>query len=162
MGLKSFFFPRFTWRYALRVAGVAAAAYLIFGHVTVFTRINGASMEPAYRDGSWIFCSKLRYLFHAPRLGDVVTVRMAGDRVMYLKRVVALAGDTVEFRDGILFVNGQPRREPQVLGPCDWNLPPRQVAPGNVYVVGDNRSVPIELHMFGQTAVSRIAGGPLW
>jgi len=55
---------------------------------------------------------------------------------MLLKRIVALEHDTVAFRDGRLLVNQQEVKEPHVSGPCDWNLSPRQVKPGHVYVVG--------------------------
>ncbi len=79
--------------------------------------------------------------------------------MVYLKRVVAFPGETVEFKDGVLFVNGQPLQEPYVNGPCNWNLPPREVEPGQVYLVGDNRSMPMEQHDFGQTSERRIVGG---
>ena len=81
---------------------------------------------------------------------------------MLLKRVVAQESERVEFRDGKLFVNEREIEEPYVHYPCDWNLPPRQVEKGFVYVVGDNRSMPIENHHFGQTSKSRIMGVPLW
>ena len=81
---------------------------------------------------------------------------------MLLKRVVALGGDTVEFREGRLYVNGREVAEPYVNGPCDWNLPSRRVEEGSIYVVGDNRSMPMEGHDFGQTSSDRVIGVPLW
>jgi signal peptidase I len=90
----------------------------------------------------------------------VVVVRFAGSKVMLLKRVVGLEGERVEFRDGKLFVNESPLEEPYVRLPCNWNLSPRKVDNHCVYVVGDNRSMPIEHHYFGQTSVERIMGDP--
>jgi signal peptidase I len=116
-------------------------------------------MEPTCRDHSFAFCWRPKYVFSRPRRFDVVTVRYAGRRVMLLKRIVALAGETVEFRKGILLVDGKPLEEPYVHYRAVWNLPPRVVAPGNVYIVGDNRGGSIDRHRFGQTAVSRIVGG---
>ncbi len=81
---------------------------------------------------------------------------------MLLKRVVALEGETVEFRDGKLFVNGGEIDEPYVRGPYHWNLAPRQVGQDRVYVVGDNRSMPVKSHTFGQVSRQRILGRPLW
>ena len=52
--------------------------------------------------------------------------------------------------------------EPYVRYPCDWNLSPRHVEKDCVYVVGDNRNMPIENHVFGQTSIKRIVGVPLW
>ena len=81
---------------------------------------------------------------------------------MLLKRVIATEGETVEFKDGHLLVNGKQIPEPYVKGRYHWNLTPRKVKPHQVYLVGDNRSVPIQTHDFGQTDVNRIVGAPLW
>ena len=119
-------------------------------------------MEPTYLNGGFNFCWRLQYIFSEPKRHDVVAVRFAGNRVMLLKRVVALEGESVAFRHGKLFVEGKEIDEPYVRYPCDWNLPPRQVKKDFVYVVGDNRNVPIQNHVFGQTPIDRIKGVPLW
>lgn len=160
--LKQFFFPALTWPFAVRILLVTITALVLFGYVLTPFRISGKSMEPTYRDQSFNFCFRLDYLFSSPQREDVVTIRLAGESVMLLKRVVGLAGDVVEFRDGRLFRNGNPVPEPYLEYSSDWNLPPRTVKPGYVYVVGDNRSVPIQRHQFGQTPVTRIVGVPLW
>lgn len=92
----------------------------------------------------------------------MVVVRFAGSKVMLLKRVVGLEGEQIEFRHGKLLVDGDPLEEPYVVYPCNWNLPPRKVDKGCVYVVGDNRGMPIENHYFGQASMERIMGGPVW
>lgn len=160
--VREFFFPRITPIYLVRVALVAALAYLFFAFVCTPFVIRGKSMEPTYRDGGFNFCFKLRYLFSEPRRGDVVGLKLAGARVILLKRVVATTGQAVEFKEGRLLVDGKPEEEPYVQGPCDWELPPRTVEAGHVYVVGDNRSMPMEGHDFGQAALGRVVGGPLW
>ena len=160
--LKAFLFPSPTPGFFLRLFSVAALAYLFFGFVATPFAIRGKSMEPTYRDRGFNFIWKPKYWLNGPRRGDVVAVRLAGARVVYLKRVVALPGDRVEFQDGTLFVNGRPVKEPYVEGPCNWNLPPREVEPGQVYLVGDNRNMPMEQHDFGQTSERRIVGAPLW
>jgi signal peptidase I len=119
-------------------------------------------MAPTYMDGGFNFCFKLRYIFSKPERGDIVAIRLAGERVMLLKRVVALEGDVVEFRNGDLFVNEEKIDEVYARYPSDWNLAPRTVNEGHIYVVGDNRSVSINIHRFGQTPVDRVVGGPLW
>jgi len=119
-------------------------------------------MEPTYRNGSFNFCFRWRYLFSSPRRDDVVAVRLAGKKVMLLKRVVALGGEQVEFRNGKLFVEGKKMDEPYVRYPCDWDLSPRRVEKDGVYVIGDNRSMPIENHHFGQVSTKRIMGAVLW
>jgi signal peptidase I len=119
-------------------------------------------MEPTYMNGGFNLCFRLRYAFSEPERHDIVAIRLAGERVILLKRVIALGGDVVEFRNGTLFVNDEEADETYVRYPSNWNLPPREVDKDHVYVVGDNRSVPIDVHVFGQTPVERIIGGPLW
>ena len=160
--IRQFFFPSLTPRYLIRVCSVAIFAYLFFGYLCIPLRIQGSSMEPTYQDGSFNFCWRLNFLFSRPKRADVVAVRFAGSRVMLLKRIVALEGEQVEFRDGRLFVDGQPLHEPYVVSPCNWNLPPRYVEKESVYVVGDNRNMPIERHYFGQAALNRVIGVLLW
>lgn len=160
--LREFLFPKPTPAFFLRVAFVAACAYLFFGQVCLPFWVRGRSMEPTYGDGGFDFIWKPSYLFSKPERGDVVAVRLAGDNVLYLKRVVALAGQKVAFQGGTLLVDGSPVEEPYVQGPCRWNLAERQVDPGCVYLIGDNRSMPMEEHDFGQVSAMRIAGRPLW
>lgn len=160
--IRQFFFPSLTRKFLIRASLVALFAYLIFSNVCIPVRIQGHSMEPTYRNRGFNFCWRLRYLFSQPKRYDVVTVRFAGKRVMLLKRVVAVEGERVEFRNGRLFVDGEKIDEPYVRYPCNWNLRPRQVEKGCVYVVGDNRNMPMRNHSFGQTSLRRIIGGPLW
>lgn len=160
--LRKFLLPRPTRGFLLRTALVTLAAVITFKYIFIPFRVSGESMYPTYRDGQFDFCFTLKYPFSGPRRGDVVLVRWAGMHVMLLKRVVAVAGDTVAFRNGNLYVNNRKVTEPYVKASFDWELPPRKVRRNHVYVVGDNRCVPMEVHDFGQTPVSRIVGGPLW
>jgi len=160
--IRQFFFPSLTRKFLIRVFLVGLFAYLFFGHLCIPFTIQGISMEPTYHNGGVNFCWRLLYLFSEPRRFDVVTIRFAGSRVMLLKRVVAWEGEQVEFCKGKLLVDGKELEEPYVRYPCSWNLSPRRVEKDCVYVVGDNRNMPIENHHFGQTPKSRIVGVPLW
>jgi len=160
--LKSFLFPKLTLFYLIRLVLVALAAVIFFSWVCIPVRIDGISMEPTYHNGGFNFCCRLPYLFHPPKVGDVVMIRMAGKRVMYFKRVVALSGDVVAFQNGYLYVNEKLREEDYVVTSCNWNLSPRKIKPGHVYVVGDNRKMPIENQVFGQVSLNRIVGKALW
>jgi signal peptidase I len=160
--IRQFFFPSLTPMFLTRALLVALFAYLFFGQICIPLRIKGFSMEPTYHNGSINFLWRLHHMLSKPKRYDVVAVRFAGNRVMLLKRVVALEGETAEFRSGKLLVNGREIEEPYVRYPCDWNLAPRQVEKDCVYVVGDNRNMPIEDHHFGQASMGRILGVPLW
>ena len=160
--LKSFIFPEINLAFLFRAGLVAAVAFVCFTWILIPFRIHGHSMAPTYQDGDFNFCNRMQYLFSSPSRHDVVTIRYAGNRVMLLKRILAFEGETVEFRKGQLYVDDNPVAEAYVTATLDWDLEPRIVAPGNVYVVGDNRQVPMHHHDFGQTPVKRIVGSPLW
>lgn len=160
-GVREFFLPKLTRGFFLRAAAVALVALAVFGLLLTPCVINGASMVPTYSEHGFNFCWRGRYWFSEPQRGDVVILRFQG-RVYYLKRVVAVAGDVVEFRSGKLFVNGEMQSEPYVRYFSSWELPPCKVEPGHCYVVGDNRSQPIHDHVFGNVSVKRIVGAPLF
>lgn len=171
--------PRVT---LLRAAALAVLAFLIFGFILLPVRIEGPSMLPEYRPGSFHLVNRLAYWRREPQRGDVVAIRISGREytgrelwgdlvrlrvnvrrlfrpsVMYLKRVVGLPGETIEFVDGRLLVNGRPLDEPWRRAPCDWTLPPRTLGPDQFFVVGDNRAQRPEDHTFGAAERARIVG----
>ncbi len=160
--LKNFFFPKFTKGFFIRLALTALLVYIFFAHICTPTLTRGTSMEPNYPDGSLVMCWKLPFIIRPVTRGDVVMIRLAGPHVMYLKRVVALEGEILEIRDGVVYVDGNALNEAYVKYECDWKLAPRKVKSGNVYLIGDNRRMPIENHVFGQTPAARIQGKALW
>jgi len=160
--LRQFFLPRIDRRYLLRLVTVAAVTCAILMFVLTPIRIRGCSMDPTYRNGQVNFCFRLRYLLTRPQRGDLVLISFVRGRAMFLKRVVAVAGDTVRFRDGRLFLNGEETDEPYVVDSYDWTLPARKIEAGHIYVVGDNRNMPIGNHSFGSASVKRVKGAPLW
>ncbi len=146
-------------RTLLRAGGLMAVAFVVFRYVLLPVRVQGLSMWPTYPDGQWNLANRLAYWRSSPRRGDVVCVRLAaGQRVVLLKRVVGLPGETVGFRNGRLWVNGRPLVEPYVQTPCDWNVPERTLGPDEYYLVGDNRSMPAEDHVHGVAERWRIIG----
>jgi signal peptidase I len=142
----------------LRAAILALACFLFFKFILLPVRVTGGSMLPAYRDGSVNFINRLAYRSHDPRRGDVVGIRFSGNSVMLLKRVVGLPGENVSFSGGRLLINGLPQGEPYLKWPCDWNRPPRLLGPDEFFVVGDNRTMPMQDHQFGAAERRRIVG----
>ena len=160
--IQQFLFPELNRRFLIRVLAVGIGAFVLFSYILIPFRITGFSMEPTYRDGEVNFSFALNYIFSPPERFDVVTIRLSGTRVMLLKRIVAFPGETVAFEKGYLMINGQKIAESYVSERRPWNLAPRTVKEGHVYVVGDNRNVPMNTHDFGQTPIHRITGAPLW
>lgn len=157
--IHAFLFPTPNRSFLVRLILLTLCCYLLFSFLLIPLRIQGHSMEPTYKNGSFALCWRLKYLFSPPGRGDVVTVRFAGKNVMLLKRIAGLPGDTIAFRGGQLYVNKQPLDEPYVTFQSQWDLPERKVKPGYVYVLGDNRGTAMERHKFGQVKIQRIIGG---
>ena len=159
--LKDFFFPELNKKFFLRVAILIAVLVLTFSFVLQPCFINGRSMQPTYGAFGFNFCNKLKYVKSPVKYGDIVILRYVG-RKYFLKRVIGLAGDRIEFCYGHLFRNGKRVAEDYVKLPCRWNMPPVTVNPGMIFVAGDNRSMPMLQHEFGAVREQRIVGAPLW
>jgi signal peptidase I len=147
--------PQFT---LVRIAIWVVALLLISKFLFLPVRVDGVSMLPTYKDNRVNLVNRLAYLFHEPRRGDVVAIRLAGEHMMYLKRIVALPGESVGFANGRAMINGAALSEPYVRLPCDWNRAPVTLGPGEYFVVGDNRSMPQHDHRFGRARRTRIMG----
>ena len=158
--LSKFLFPTINLKFVIRVAIVAAITMALFHLLFKPFQISGISMLPTYHDG-FVLSWNPAYWFNEPAHGDVVILRMT-TREMYIKRIIGLEGDTIAFQDGKLIRNGVVVDEPYVQLDSDWNMEPTVVEPGKVYVVGDNRSMDIDMHEFGQLSKKRIIGKPLW
>ncbi len=156
---KRFIFPSIDKRYLVRILFLSLNCYLIFSYILIPMRIQGKSMEPTYKDASFAFCWRPQYLFSQIKRFDIVTIRFTGKSVMLLKRIIALPGETLEFRKGALFINGKQTQELYVKYHTPWNLPPRKIKADHVYVVGDNRGTLMSRHTFGQVQIKRIVGG---
>ena len=157
-----FLFPRLNTWFLIRVVVLAVGTWFVATHVVRPMAVDGQSMEPTYGEQGILLSLLTAYRSHPPARGDVVTIRYGGTRFQLLKRVIAFEGETVEFRDGHCYINGRLLDEPYVVKPCNWTVPPLTVAPGCIYAIGDNRSVPFEEHVGGEVALSRVAGRALW
>lgn len=145
-------------RTMIRSVFLAGFCVLIFRHAFIPVYVKGDSMLPTYWDGQFGFANSLAFRNREPDIGDVVVIEMIGRRSMYLKRIVGLPGDTVEFRNGQLYVNGEHRPEPYLENAGDWNVPPEMLGPMDFYVVGDNRSMPWHWQTMGVVHRDLIVG----
>jgi signal peptidase I len=133
---------------------VAAITILGFRALIVPIRVSGNSMQPTYEDGGLNFVNKWAYSKAEPTRGDVVGVRSSDPKVIYIKRVVGLPGETVSIRQGKVLVNGKPIEEPYTESEVPWNVGPMKLGAESFFVIGDNREVTI----FGPVAGNQIIG----
>jgi len=121
--------------------------------------VQGPSMEPTLANGERLLVSKMTYRFHRPNRGDVVVLRYPLDPSKdYIKRVVAIGGDTVELRLGRLYVNGKLIEEPYVHEPGLYNMDSFTVPEGTVFVLGDHRTNSEDSRFFGPVKLELIKG----
>ncbi len=145
-------------RTLLRVAVLALVSFLTFGWLLTPVRVHGISMEPAYRDRGFNFVNRVVYTVRSPARGEVVAIRLAGPRVLYVKRIIGLPDERVAIVEGIIQINGVPLVEPYVRARQAWNYAEVTVGPGEYFVIGDNRDMGAGDHEFGRVDVRRILG----
>ena len=140
------------------VALIGTALGLLLVRPTV---IVGESMKPALK--TWDFCLMLRQWHYAPRRGDIVMFRTADDPPLwFIKRVIALPGETVTIQGGSIRISGRSVPESYTVPNNFWNMPPTTVPAGKVFVLGDNRTVELEETLHGLVATRLVKGRLLW
>lgn len=149
-------------RTLVRATALAMATYVLFGHIWRPMLVRGISMEPTLHDGAIRLATLVRYRHRSPDRGDIVIIAMAGGRSFYLKRILALPGETIAFQDGLRLLDGRPAAEDYLHERGRWTMAPVRLEAGQYFVGGDNRSVPFEQHLAGTVALSDIRGGLLW
>jgi signal peptidase I len=144
---------------------VGVAFVLIFGIVRPFVIqpfwIPSESMLPTLEVGDRLFVDKFIYRFREPEVGDMVVFDGLETDDELIKRVVAVAGDRVKVRDGVLRVNGEFPEEPYaraVLFPDGSDFGPTRLQEGEVFVMGDNRGNSRDSRFFGPVPLENIEG----
>ncbi len=121
--------------------------------------VVGSSMEPNFVPGQRLVVNKLAYKFSEPERGDVIILHPpANVQVDYIKRIVALPGDTVEIKGGIVYVNGKSLQEPYIVDPPGYTLKPLEVPERTYFVLGDNRNNSSDSHVWGPVPLENIIG----
>lgn len=143
---------------ALEIVAILVVIILILYICWGITTVSGSSMYPTLHNGDTVVYSRLDRHFET---GDVVLIKRPDDEV-FVKRVIAVAGDTVVIEDGKLFVNGKEIETKQAIGETirtgeDVTYP--YIVPENsVFVIGDNRENSEDSRSFGAVDVSDISG----
>ena len=133
-----------------------------------WNHIPSGSMEPTLRVGDRVLVDQHAYAWRVPftrvhlaeravpQAGDIITFASPVDGERLIKRVVAVAGDSVAARRGVLYVNRMPAG---MAGHIEFG--PVEVPAGHVFVMGDNRDNSFDSRFWGPLAVDRVYGRAL-
>ncbi len=146
-------------RDVLETALFTIAIFLLVRSTIQPYRIAGSSMEPNFSERQFLLVNKLAYLLDEPARGDVVIFHHPdGSDLDIIKRVIGVPGNTVEIRQGQLFINNLPATEPYPVLPATYDAPPVLVGTGMLYVLGDNRADSADSHTWGLLSQENLVG----
>ena len=139
---------------------------LIYLFVAQPHKVSGNSMFPNFHNGDYILTDKLSYRFGSPKRGDVIVLKNPRDESQdFIKRIIALPGQTVKVSGNLVYVNGQLLKESY--------LPPGTITrsgafltddtevtagPNQYFVFGDNREHSSDSREWGSITKEEIAG----
>ena len=143
------------------------ALYWVGQHYRTFS-IPSESMEPTIRRGDQILVDMYYFHNHKPARSDVVVIQRP--KILVIKRIIGLPGDTIEGREGTVLVNGKDLSEPYMLLSTSKSLEssrnfgPTQLIAGEYFVLGDNRDNSLDSRYpeFGPVPLKTIIGRPLY
>ena len=122
-------------------------------------------MEPSFQDGQQILVIKVAYSLHEPERGDVIIFHPPPPHSLqatpFIKRIIALPGDTVEIKNGSVYVNGLQLDEPYIKEPPNYTFPRYKIPGNNYFVLGDNRNNANDSHT-GWTVPRQNIIGKAW
>ena len=130
--------------YLLGIVVAVGLAFFLVHSFGMRTTVIGVSMEDTLYSGQTILVNRIAYLLFPPKSGDIVVFLPNGNANThyYIKRVVGVPGDTVEFRDGRLYVNGIKEENEEYDKVADPGIAEEPIALGadEFFVLGDNRN----------------------
>lgn len=137
-----------------------AIAFVIKWLVVQPFYIPSQSMEPTLVPGDRVLVSKFIYRFVEPKPGDIIVFIAPNDESRdFIKRIVAVENDTVEVKDGKLYVNSKLSKGNYKTMPGDYsNWGPQKIEKGHLFVMGDNRPNSMDGRVFGALPKKNILG----
>ncbi|MBE9177981.1 signal peptidase I [Oculatella sp. LEGE 06141] len=151
----------------IQIIGIALTLAIVIRLFIAEPRyIPSDSMMPTLEIGDRLVVEKLSYRFRSPQAGDIIVFDPPArlqefgyttDQA-FIKRIIGQPGQTVEVRDGTVYVNQQPLIEPYIAAPPAYELNLVTVPEGQFFVMGDNRNNSNDSHVWGFLPAENIIG----
>jgi signal peptidase I len=101
-----------------------------------------ASMEDTFLIDEKVVILRTAYLFSKPQRGDIVVFPFPDDESMdYIKRIIGLPNETIEGKNGVVYINGEPLEEDYFKEPPEGDFGPYEIPEGHYFMMGDNRNI---------------------
>ncbi|MCL2817180.1 MAG: signal peptidase I [Clostridiales bacterium] len=136
---------RFVKDFGVIILSALVMAFLLQAFVFDTRFVPTASMHPTVAEGDRLINNKLTYRFSGPKRGDIVVFAPPAELEKsddLLKRIIGLPGETVEIKDGKVYINDEPLDEPYITEAYapKYTFGPATVPEGHYFVLGDNRN----------------------
>jgi len=146
------------------LAGLGLALLLAFITTSYTFLVEGDSMLPTFKAGDKVLVNRLLISIQKPQRGDIVIFQPPTEPRDFIKRVIAVEGETVEVKadsdpvglpsggncgDCGVYVNGVRLDEPYIKQRPDYSVESITIPPGHIFVLGDNRRNSSDSHLWG-------------
>ena len=131
------------WEYIKMIIFVVVVVFIVNNVLLINAKIPSESMEDTIMTGDRIFGYRLAYINKDPQRFDIVIFKYPDDETqLFIKRVIGLPGETVEIRDGKVYIDGAetPLDDSFTPEPPQGNWGPEVVPEGSYFMLGDNRN----------------------
>lgn len=130
--------------FLLYVAMVVGITFFIITFVGQRTYVSGSSMENTLHHGDNLIVDKISYRFSKPKRFDIIVFPFRyQEKTYYIKRIIALPGETVQIREGVIIINGKILRESygkEIMKNAGLAADPITLGEDEYFVLGDNRN----------------------
>jgi signal peptidase I len=137
---------------------LAVILFLGINLVSARILVDGASMEPTLETGERVIVNRLSYKYGSPQRGDIIVFHFPRNpSEEYIKRVIGLPGDTVQVKNGSVYINNQHLDENYLDVKTNYTGT-WQVPEGQLFVLGDNRNNSSDSHDWGTVPLNYVVG----